>query len=106
MHGGVGLAGALGGTRAAMLRDQQVALGLGLRQLLLQLMESGAQIFHLRLLVSHLLRKTFGHLLIAERAFERCLGQLIVFLLLHGEFGLAVPLGGLLFALVVLFLQQ
>ena len=45
------VAGLAYGAGAAMLRDQQIGLGLGFGQLLLQLAQRGFQILHLRFLV-------------------------------------------------------
>ena len=51
-HSQARVAGLAHGARAAMLRDQQIGLGLRFGQLLLQLPQGGFQIFHLRLLVA------------------------------------------------------
>ena len=45
---------------AAMLRDQHVALGLRLGQLLLQLAQRRFEVFHLHGLIGHLVRKVRG----------------------------------------------
>src|SRR5581483_1282169 len=66
--------------RTAVLGDHQVAFGLGLGQLLLQLEQRVLEIFHLGFLIFHLLLEALRHVLITERAFQSGAGQRIVFL--------------------------
>ena len=45
-------------------------------------------------------------MLVAQRALQRGLGQLVVFLFFYRQLGLAQPLGGFFFVLFFLFFQQ
>src|ERR1700675_479368 len=68
------------GAGATMLRNQQIGLGLRLRQLLLQLPQGGFQIFHLRLWFADLLREALNHLAITLDALQRSTCQVVLLL--------------------------
>src|ERR1700688_106156 len=73
-----------------MLRDEHIRLGLRLGQLLLQLPQSGLQIFHLRLLVRDLLHEVFAQFAIALHAQQRGARQVVFFNILSGSSAFAI----------------
>ena len=79
--------------------------GTGLGQLLIEFAEGLAQGIGLELLVLCLLSKAAGELVTAEGSFERSSGQVIM---AFGDCELCfpLPLGGLLFMLLALALEQ
>src|SRR6185503_13828515 len=91
--------------RAAVLRDQQIALRARLRQLSLELIERAPQRVDLLLLVVDLRGIALGQSGEALDALERGAGQ-VVLLLVDRQLGLFHPFGGLVRLLRLLLLEQ
>ena len=95
----------MGGTGAAMLRDQQVGFGVGFRQFLFQFAQGGLQVLDLGFLVFNLLREVGGHLTIAFDAKQGGAREIVVFLV-NGELGFAHPFLHFFVVLHFLFFEQ
>src|SRR5438034_4844179 len=90
---------------AAVLRDQDIAAGPGLRQLLLELTERRLQVRHLRPLILHLLLAARRHPAVAERSLEGAARQ-VGLLLVHRQLRPPRPLRHPLLVLLALALED
>src|SRR5438270_7753929 len=77
---GMGVGSLAHRSRATMLRNQEVGLGIGFRQLLMQFAERGLEILNLQLLIGDLLRKAFTQLLVTHAALQRGAGKIVLLL--------------------------
>lgn len=88
-----------------MLRDEHLARGAGLLQLLLEPLEGVTESLRFGCLIFQLQGKSRGELLTAQAAFQCGTGQVIL-LFLHGEFGFTVPLVRGVLVLLDLLLEE
>ena len=94
-----------GGTGAAMLRDEHLASGAGLLQLLLKTVEGVAQSLSFGGLIFQLLGEGRHELLLAQAALQCGAGKVIL-LFLDGKFGFTIPLVHGVLMLLELFLEE
>src|SRR6185503_17117503 len=90
---------------ATVLCDQHLAMCARLRELLLKFAKCLAEIVGLVLLIFSLRIEADRKLFLAQRTLERGAGK-IVLILLHREFGFAMPLRGLVLVLRLFLFEK